>query len=130
MNQEVELIHNPFKAWLNARWIPFRYDRPDKKTRTTRGEPDFLITWMGRCLHIEAKIPPNKLSPAQEARIAFIRKSGNRVEVCHSVEECIEATKTILCDSDALAGRTGAATGHLDSVATHGCKVTSTTYTT
>lgn len=122
MNQEVETIHNPFKAWLNARWIPFRYDRPDKKTRTTKGEPDFLITWMGRSLHIECKIPGGKLSPDQEARIAFIRRSGNPVEVCHSVEECKEVTRSILCEKRPIEHR-NPRTGHLDAVGENCCKI-------
>ncbi len=92
-------VHQKFSAWLNARWIPFIHSRTDRRTSTQRGDPDFLIAWMGHCLFIEVKVDKNKLSPIQESRIAYIRKSGNRVEVCHSVEECIEATKTILCEN-------------------------------
>ncbi len=89
-------LHQRFSAWLNARWIPFLHSRTDRKTTTACGDPDYLLALNGRCLFIEIKVDKNKLSPAQEARIGYLRTAGNRVEVCHSLEECVTATETLL----------------------------------
>lgn len=121
-------LHQRFSAWLNARWIPFLHSRTDRKTTTACGDPDYLLALHGRCLFIEIKVGANKLSPAQEARIDYLRKAGNRVEVCHSLEECYAAAES-LCANPQTPAR-NPFTGHLDAIAGESCKVTSTTYTT
>jgi hypothetical protein len=97
--REIEDIHIPFLAWLNELAIPRVYHRPDRRSGIQVGWPDFTIAWMGRVVFIEAKTPDGRLSKVQENVHKFIRASGNRVEVCRSVEECKEAVRNILCET-------------------------------
>lgn len=97
--REIDDIHMPFLAWLNELKIPRVYHRPDRKSGIQTGWPDFTVAWMGRVVFIEAKTPDGRLSKVQENVHAFIRASGNRVEVCRSLEECKEAVKNILCEN-------------------------------
>lgn len=90
---EIRDIHEPFAAWLNKRGIPYHRNRPDKKTTATVGDPDFLITWNGRCLYIECKVPGKTLSPAQGKRVAYLRAAGNAVQVAYSLMMCISAVE-------------------------------------
>lgn len=92
---EIREIHNPFKAWLDERGIPFHRNRPDKKTTAIKGDPDFLLTWCNYCVYIECKVPGRKLSKDQGKRIAYLRKAGNKVVIAYSLEDCIEAAKDI-----------------------------------
>lgn len=89
--REIQDIHEPFIAWLNNAGIPFHRNRSDKKTTATTGDPDFLITWNGRCLYIECKVPGKTLSPAQEKRVKYLREAGNKVVIAYSLEMCILA---------------------------------------
>lgn len=97
-------LHQAFMAWLDKLQVPYRHDRTDKRTVTTVGEPDFLICWMSHCLFIEFKVGKNQLSAEQEKRIAYLRRSGNKVVVARSLEEAIEACHNILCINDAQRG--------------------------
>lgn len=97
-------LHQALMAWLDKHRVPYRHDRTDKRTVTTVGEPDFLITYMSRCLYIECKVGKNKLSPEQEKRIAYLRGAGNKVVVAYSLEECIDACHNILCVKDCPRG--------------------------
>lgn len=92
-------IQDAFARWLDARKIPYHRHRMDKRTSGKVGDPDFIICWMGHVLYVEVKTPTGELSLKQEERIDHIRASGNRVEICRSVEECIEAVKGILCSN-------------------------------
>lgn len=94
---EIRDIHEPFIAWLRKLEIPYHRNRPDKRTTAVEGDPDFLVSWMQHCLYIECKVPGKKLSPKQEERIAYVRRAGNKVVIAYSLEECIEATKNVLC---------------------------------
>lgn len=94
---EIRDIHNPFRAWLDQRGIPFHRNRPDKKTTAIKGDPDFLLTWCSYCVYIECKVPGGKLSEDQEKRIAYLRKAGNKVIIAHSLQDCMEAAQSILC---------------------------------
>ena len=91
--REIEEIHIPFLAWLNELEIPRVYHRPDRKSGIQRGWPDFTIAYGGRVVFIEAKTDEGRLSVVQVSVHNFIRASGNRVEVCRSVEECKEAVR-------------------------------------
>ncbi len=115
-------VHQKFIEWLDEREIPFIHSRTDKRTTTKRGEPDFYVFWMGRVIGVEIKVDKNKLSTHQEKRIAYLRKSGNRVEVCHSVEECIEATEAMLVESTLTQMR-----AKVDAVGENCCKIGITT---
>jgi hypothetical protein len=69
----------------------------DKAATIRVGWPDFSIFWMSHCLFIEMKVGKGKPSKVQEKVIAEIRRSGNRVVVAYSLEECIKACQNILC---------------------------------
>lgn len=90
-------LQDAFEAWLRKLDIPFIRSRMDKATTIRKGWPDFSIFWMGHCLFIETKIGKGKPSKDQVKVIAEIRRSGNRAVIAYSIEECIEAAKTILC---------------------------------
>lgn len=92
-------IQIPFARWCDVRGIPFHRNRPDKRTTAIKGDPDFLLTWCSYCVYIECKVPGRKLSKDQEKRIAYLRKAGNKVAICYSLQECVEAAKGILCQS-------------------------------
>ncbi len=82
-------IHKSFMHWMDAVRLPYRHDRTDKRTRTTPGEPDFLLAWYGKCLYIEVKVIGNTLSPEQNDRHKYLRAAGNRVVIAFSDAECI-----------------------------------------
>lgn len=92
-------IHEAFIAWLRKLEIPYVYHRADKKSGIQSGWPDFTVLWCSHCVCIEVKTEKGRLSKDQKRVIAFIRKSGNRVEVCRSCEQCVEAVKNILCEN-------------------------------
>jgi hypothetical protein len=96
--REIQDIHEPFAAWLKKAFIPFHRNRTDKKTTATLGDPDFLLTYMNRCLYIECKVPGNVLSDEQASRIMYLRAAGNNVVIAHSLDECIDACKKYLFD--------------------------------
>lgn len=92
-------IHEAFIAWLRKLEIPYVYHRADKKSGIQSGWPDFTVLWCSHCVCIEVKTEKGRLSKDQKRVIAFIRKSGNRVEICRSCEQCVEAVKNILCEN-------------------------------
>src|SRR5438105_15073097 len=121
-------LHKEFIAWLNARRIPFLHSRTDRRTTTALGDPDFFVLWEGRVLGIECKIDKNKLSDAQEKRIAYLKQAGVRVEVARTLQDCIVAVTLHLCDKNSVQTPQNARTGHLDAVAQDGCKVSTQTF--
>jgi hypothetical protein len=99
-------IHDQFIAWLRKNEVPYSHHRMDSKSGIQKGWPDFTVLWMSRVVCIEVKTSKGRVSKDQERVIAFIRKSGNRVEICRSCEECVEAVKNILCESKLDVGGT------------------------
>lgn len=91
-------IHDQFVAWLRKLEIPYIRHRMDRKSGIQSGWPDFTVLWMSRAMCIEIKTAKGRVTIAQQRVIDFIRRSGNRVEICRSCEECIEAVKNILCE--------------------------------
>jgi hypothetical protein len=58
------------------------------------GTPD-LIGWVdGRIAAWEIKLPGEKLSPEQEARLKAIHDGGGLAVVVHSIDEAVEAVKS------------------------------------
>jgi hypothetical protein len=94
-------IHQAFEMWLRERQVPFITSRMDQKSTIAKGAPDYCVTWMGRCLYIEVKTEKGRLRDNQAKAIDYIRRSGNRVEICRSVSECVEAVQSILCTGEA-----------------------------
>src|SRR5690348_16200205 len=91
-------IHNQFVAWLRKHEIPYLRHRMDRKSGIQTGWPDFTVLWMSRVVCIEIKTSKGRVSNQQHRVIDFIRRTGNRVEICRSCEECVEAVKNILCE--------------------------------
>lgn len=110
---EVRTLHEPFKAWLNKRQVPYVYHRPDQRSGIRKGWPDFTVLWMSHVCCIEFKTAKGKISPDQEACHKHIRRSGNRVVVARSVEEAIEACRNILCTDWRDPAHSGLTKGHL-----------------
>jgi hypothetical protein len=109
--REIADIHLPFIAWLDKLGIPYHRNRPDKRTTATAGDPDFLVTWMSHCVYIECKVPGNHASVAQQARVVYLRKAGNKVVIAYSLEMCIEACKDILCVGNTLPAESASSSG-------------------
>lgn len=89
--KEIEDLHVPFEKWLNDNRVPYIHFRSNQRTGLDTSHPDFTILWMGGNVSIEFKTPTGKLSEKQAARIKYLEASGNRVEVCRSVEDAIKA---------------------------------------
>jgi hypothetical protein len=89
---ELEL-HNQYRAFLNRNGFEdVQYSNPHKRTTVKAGTPDFLVTRNSRRLAIEFKIPPNKLSPAQETFFAMAERQANRCAVCYDLASAIRIT--------------------------------------
>lgn len=99
-------LHQAFSKWLDSHGIPYVHSRTDKKTSTRCGDPDYFIFWCSHVVAIEIKVGRNKLSPAQQERIAYLRRAGNKVAIAYSIEEAIEATKNVLCIENDLSSGT------------------------
>jgi hypothetical protein len=97
-------LHQAFSHWLDSRGVPYVHSRTDRRTTTAKGDPDYYIFWCSKVLSIEIKVGRNKLSAEQEKRIAYLRRSGNKVVVARSLEECIDACHNILCIKDCPRG--------------------------
>lgn len=88
--------HQAFCKWLDKNQIPFVHSRTDRKHTNAVGDPDFFCFLAGRVLGLEMKVGRNKLSPAQEKRIAYLRKAGNSVTIVQDCASAISAVQTWL----------------------------------
>lgn len=62
--------------------------RMDRKTTTAIGTPDFIVAMPdGRTLWIEAKTRTGKLTPAQMAAAAWLKKLGHEYHIVRSAAE-------------------------------------------
>lgn len=84
-------LHEQIIQECRRRLWPFVHSRMDKKTRTKKGVPDFVICAdRGRTIWIEAKGPETKISPEQRIFIAMAKKLGTIVHVCRSMDQVME----------------------------------------
>lgn len=81
-------LHDEIIETCKARgWVIF-HARTDCRTTYPLGTPDFIIaTDDGRTLYVEAKARNGKLSPAQNAMLAWLRKNQQECYVVSSIEE-------------------------------------------
>lgn len=81
-------LHDQIVSTCKARgWIIF-HARMDCRTTYPLGTPDFIIaTDDGRTIYVEAKARNGKLSPAQNAMLAWLRKNQQQCYVVSSIEE-------------------------------------------
>jgi hypothetical protein len=86
-------IHNQFGSWLYRQGFEdYYHSDPVRRPTIKAGLPDFGIYQDSRILFIEFKVPPNKLSPDQEAAFARMGRKGNVILICYSYEEAARAT--------------------------------------
>lgn len=119
-------IHQGYIKWLDMMGLMYGHERTDRRTSSVLGEPDFRIYEQGSILFQEVKVLGNKLSDAQVKRHLQLRVAGCRVDVCFSVEECVESCKRWLADIKRATGHHMLSTGHtgkpLDCVGVNGNK--------
>jgi hypothetical protein len=70
-------LHDQFKAVCVRNGVNVIHSNPVRKSSIASGQPDFNCSRNGRCIHIEFKIWPNKLSKEQEQRIISILSNGD-----------------------------------------------------
>lgn len=84
-------MHEKYSDWLNLRGLKKIHASMNKASTIEVGHPDFTI--LRETFMVEFKVPGMRLSEVQEKRIRELRDAGNKIVVCHSFEEAIEATK-------------------------------------
>lgn len=87
-------LHSQIIDFCRARgWIYFHGSMAHRAMRTV-GEPDFTILASGgRTFFVECKAKNGKLSPQQQAMIAWAEKLGHKVHVVYSIGQFAEQTK-------------------------------------
>jgi hypothetical protein len=81
-------LHDAILAHCRAMGWPVVHSRMDVPQTAGIGTPDFVIAMPGTTtLWVEAKTAKGKLTPAQSAWIAALRKVGHRAEVVRSMAE-------------------------------------------
>jgi hypothetical protein len=76
--------------YLRQRNITAISSRMDKRTRNTKGCPDFLFAINGRPIAIEAKRPGGKLRPDQEAMRDGLLNDGWTHIVCYRLSQVMD----------------------------------------
>lgn len=82
-------LHNLLSQYLNLHGIFYIHSNMAKRTRTTKGTPDFLFAINGQACAIECKRVDGELSEDQEKAIAAMRRNCWAVEICTSLEQAI-----------------------------------------
>ncbi len=82
-------LHNMVMQYLNLHEIFYIHSTFGKRTRSTKGTPDFCFAVNGQACAVELKTPSGELSPDQEQAIATMRKNGWAVEVATSLQQVI-----------------------------------------
>jgi hypothetical protein len=92
--REERTMHAHFANWLGLRQITFVESAMHKRSTIQEGHPDFTILFNNFNLCIEFKVKGGHgLSEVQKKRIDELRRCGNKVVVCYSLEEAILVTK-------------------------------------
>lgn len=99
VRRESDLHDDVIEECRRRSWIPI-YSRMDRKTSNPLGTPDFIIaTDDGRTLYLEAKSRTGKLSTAQRAALAWLKKNKQITGVIGSMADfyaIADQTKTHL----------------------------------
>ncbi len=91
---ETSELHDPFRKWLRAEGLPYRYSTPGKPTSENASDADFWIVQNGRVLMVEFKQPKTgKLTTNQVFRHAELEKAGCRVFVLRTLEDAIAVVR-------------------------------------
>lgn len=89
--EDESALHEAIRKECQYRgWISF-HSRMDVPQTANLGTPDFIIaTDDGRTLYVEVKRRTGKLSPAQNAMVAWLAKNRQRVAVVKTLMQFIE----------------------------------------
>jgi hypothetical protein len=92
-------LHNQFSGFLKRHQDKIalvHHTNPTKRTRSTVGEPDFMIAFMsGKMLYVEFKITGGKLSPEQEEITGRLKDAGFPVLITGDYQEAITLAYTL-----------------------------------
>jgi hypothetical protein len=89
-------LHDAILNTCRARGFYPVHSRMDKPTTTALGTPDLIIALPnGKTLWIECKVGKAKLTPEQNARLAFLHHLGHEAHVVRSPEEFSKLCETI-----------------------------------
>jgi hypothetical protein len=80
--------------YLRQKNVTFIQSRMDKRTRNTKGCPDFLFAISGRAIAIEAKRPGGTLRPDQDRMRLGLLRDGWRHLTVFTLQEVVELFKT------------------------------------
>lgn len=92
--REKELQEN-IAAMLRQRDIWFAWQRMDRKTTGTVGQPDFLFCVKGRACAFEVKLPGSHLREEQTQAIIRMTTNGWFVRAVRSEKEALEQLEAI-----------------------------------
>ena len=91
---ELRDIHRPFLDFLAGQPVVTIYQRSDRETSGSCGQPDFIIASASLpALHIECKTEKGPISDDQKKWHASALKVGIKVHICRSITECVEVFK-------------------------------------
>ena len=80
---------------LNSHGIPFCRARMDRRSRITRGWPDFTFAFNGQFVSWEAKVGKGTLAKEQADLMFKILSHGGRARVIRSIDEAIQHLKIL-----------------------------------
>lgn len=80
-------LHGEIMRWLKDNGVPYIHARPDKKSRTNPGSPDFAFPYNAKVFFIECKTRTGKRSTGQIAWMLMSERQGSPVHLCQSFSE-------------------------------------------
>ena len=88
-------LHQQIKDHCKSKGWKAHYCRMDKPTTCGVGDPDFIIAAdKGRTFYIEAKTKTGKLTEAQMAAAAWLRKLGHEYHIVRSYQQFVSVVTT------------------------------------
>lgn len=94
VRDEIAELHQPILAWLKANSVAYKYSRPDKKSRDTKGSPDFCFCWKGKTLWVECKSESGEMRPEQNAWIRQASDQGVFPQIVCNMQQFYELVRT------------------------------------
>jgi len=82
-------LHGLFSQYLRLNEVFYVHSDMSRRTRSTKGTPDYIFCVNGQACAVEFKTMTGRLSEDQEKAIAAMRHNFWAVEVCTSLEQAI-----------------------------------------
>jgi hypothetical protein len=82
-------LHNLLMQYLQLQEIFYIHSQFGKRTRSTKGTPDFCFAINGQAMAIECKAEYGELSEDQEKAIERMRSNGWAIEICTTLGQAI-----------------------------------------